>query len=106
MIVKGIVARIYPVSSGSNLKGSWKSVDFVVRNDVEVNYENGTKGSVMELLAVRVRGEKVDKFLAEVREGMSIEATVRPNCEEYTSRKSNKLCVSNDMAFSCPEWVV
>lgn len=100
------VARILDKQEGSNLKGDWKYVDCALRKDEEVTLSNGTKSKVTDLIAIRVRGEKVDKFLSEVRAGMVIDAVVHPSCEERTSQKSGKDYICNDMVFSCPEWKV
>ena len=99
------VAKIYPVKTGENLKGAWKSLDAVLRNDEEVIYEDGGKANVMELMAIRLRGIKADQFLNEVKAGMRIEATIRPNCEEKVSR-DGATYAANDFVFSCPEWRV
>lgn len=105
MKIKFIIAKIYDIKSGENLKGSWKCLDFVARNNEKVTFENGETTDVMELMALRVRGGKVDEFVREVRPGSVIEATVRFNCEEKVSKAGHSY-LQNDMVFSCPAWKV
>ena len=105
MKIKFTVGKIYPLKQGENLRGDWKYLDVVLRNEEEVVYENGGTSYVTELIAIRLRGEKADQFLREVKAGMRIEAVIRPNCDEKVSQAGNTY-VSNDMVFCCPEWKV
>lgn len=105
MIVKAFVGKIYEVQEFENIKGHWRNLDVVLRMEDRVTYSDGRQGVVREFLAIRVRGEQIDKFLAEVKENALIEAQVRFDCEERISTKGN-VYLQNDMVFSCPEWKV
>lgn len=105
MKIKGIVAKIYPEKSFENLKGNWRMLDVVLRNDENVTYKDGSIGVIREFIAIRVRGERIDDFLNQVREGSVIEAHVRFNCEEKISQKGS-MYLQNDLVFACPEWKV
>ena len=72
---------------------------------VETGGKGGSTGTVCELIAIRIHGEQIDRFLAEVHEGSEIEAQVRFDIEERTSSMGSKY-VQNKMTFSCPEWKV
>lgn len=103
MKIRGMIAKVYPKQCGESLHGTWQYVDAVVRNDEVVTHVDGGKSKVTELIAFRVRGELVDRFVSEVKAGDVLELTLRPECEERIS-KSGNLYVCNAATFSCPEW--
>lgn len=106
MKVKGFVAKIYPVNEGESLSGKWRNLDVVLRNEESITNTDGSNGKIMELIVIRIRGEKIENFLSEVKHEMLIEAVIRPWCNEKTNRETGRMYVQNDMAFSCPEWKV
>ena len=104
MKIKAFVGKICPVNEYENIKGKWRSLDVVLRNEETITYPEGGTGKVLELLAIRIRGEKIDDFLRDVKPGMQIEAVVRPMCDEKTTKDLSRRYLQNDMVFSCPEW--
>ena len=105
MKIRMKVGKIYPAREFETLKGNWRVLEAVLRGEEQIVRSDGSTGTVCELIAIRIHGEQIDRFLAEVHEGSEIEAQVRFDIEERTSSMGSKY-VQNKMTFSCPEWKV
>lgn len=99
------VGKIYPVREYETLKGKWRMLDAVLRNEEQAVRSDGSVATVREFVAIRIHGDLIEKFQREVHEGAVIEAQVRLDCEERVSKTGN-MYLQNEMTFSCPEWRV